>query len=296
MAEPAGTLVLNGATYDVVPHVAPPPAKIILGVNCHIGWAGPYANIAQTINALKYLGVKVIRDSCSDAATIALWKQVASAIGAKFCDYMPEGSPALCQSSLALVPLIAGAGLLAFVEGCNEPDDAYAASQGMTLDWAKTFQQQVWKAGQAAKLPVINLSVGAGWASPDWTGNYPNIGDQSAFCTYANAHTYPQHADPPGSDIARFTGLAKLGATQRPVIHTEFGYPLADVAGGDAVTQAVQGQYVTEAVAAAKANGNAGLFVYGLYDDQAGQWGIFNNDGSPRPAAMALRDAISAAG
>jgi hypothetical protein len=293
IVRPGDTIsIVGAATVPPIPPT-PTPSGFVLGVNAHLGWSdGGYSNIPQTIKALQYLGVKFIRDSCSDAAIIPVWQQVASATGAKFIDYLPSGSPALCQQALALVPQLAAAKIISHISGCNEPDGSYATSQGMTLDWAKSFQPHVWTAGQAARVLVNNLSVGANWFPPLYQGNYPNIGDQSAYCNFGNAHTYPQNGDPPESDIARFTDLAKMGAPQRSVIHTEFGYPIGT--GGASITPELAGEYVTRAVAASKKAGNAGLIYYGLYDDRSGPWGLFNNDGSPRPGATAFRNAVLA--
>ena len=154
-----------------------------LGVNTHIDFAAyGYQNLSVVESAINYLGLKNLRDSPETAADVGsngTWQQVATATGAKFDAYIPEGSPANMQASLNLMPQVASHGILNAIEGGNEEDDAYAASLGNTLQIAADFQKNyVWPLGQKLGLPVINMSFGAGWtASNGWIGDYASVGD-----------------------------------------------------------------------------------------------------------------------
>lgn len=256
-----------------------------LGVNTHLGWAGAYSNTSVVEQNLEYLGVSIDRDSLSSASEIAQWQQVAQAAGVKFDDYMPEGSPSLDQASLALVPQLAQDGLLAYVEGGNEEDDSYAQSQGNSLAWTAQFQQQVYAMGQEYGLPVINMSFGSGWtAANNWEGDYPNVGNLSAYTNYANAHTYPNVGQTPNNTIESLNSDAELAASSRPVITTEIGWQTSQF------SETQIAQYAVDATFDGIADGDAGIWFYGLYDDSSGNWGLFNSNGTARPAATALHD------
>lgn len=196
-----------------------------LGVNTHIGDAGAYSDTSMVEQNLEYLGVTIVRDSVDSASEAAVWQQVAQATGVKFDDYMPEGAPAWDQSALALVPQMAQEGILHSIEGGNEEDDFYAQANGNTLAWTAQSQQQVYAMGQQEGLPVINMSFGSGWtAANNWEGDYPNVGNLSAYTNYANAHTYPNVGQTPGSAIQQLNTDALLAASTRPVITTEIGW------------------------------------------------------------------------
>jgi hypothetical protein len=256
-----------------------------LGVNTHIGIGGSYSNLSEIAQNINYLGIHTVRDSIADASVIPQWQQVAQAAGIKFDDYMPEGAPSWDQGALSLVPQLVADGLLSFVEGGNEEDDSYAAANGNTLAWTAQFQQQVWAMGQQYHLPVINMSFGSGWtAANNWQGDYPNVGDLSAYTNYANAHTYPNVGQTPDSTIQSLNSDAKLAASQRPVITTEYGWETSQYG----LTQIAQ--FVVDASFDGIKDGDAGMWYYGLYDDSSGNWGLFNSDGSARPAATALHN------
>jgi hypothetical protein len=256
-----------------------------LGINTHIGIAGAYSKISKVGQNIKYLGVPTVRDSIADARVIPEWQQVAQAAGIKFDDYMPEGAPAWGQTALSLVPQLAADGLLSFVEGGNEEDDPYAISNGNSLAWAAQFQQQIYAVGQQYHLPVINMSFGSGWtAANNWHGDYDKVGDLSAYTDYANAHTYPNPGQTPDSAIRQLNDDALLAANRRPVITSEFGWQTSQYR----LTQIAQ--FVVDAIFDGIKDGDTGMWYYGLYDDSSGAWGLFNSDGSPRPAATALHN------
>jgi serralysin len=257
-----------------------------LGVNTHIDFNNyGYQNLATVESALEYLGVKNVRDSAESSTDLTSWQQVAQAAGVKFDDYIPEGSPATMQSALALVPQLAQEGILNMIEGGNEEDDSYAAAQGNTLAITQQFQQQVWTTGRSLGLPVINMSFGAGWtAANNWHGDYDKVGDMSTYATYANAHTYPNPGQSPDSAIQQLNADAELAASSRPVITTEIGWDNATF------SQASVAQYVVQATLDAIKDGDVKMYFYSLFDDGSGQFGLMNQNGTAKPAGVALHD------
>ncbi len=260
-----------------------------LGVNTHIDFdAYGYQNLATVESSLEYLGVKNIRDSAESSTDLISWQQVARATGVKFDDYMPEGSPASLQAALNLVPQLAQEGILNFIEGGNEEDDSYAASQGNTLAITAQFQQQVYAMGRQLGLPVINMSFGSGWtAANNWQGDYGAVGDLSAYANYGNAHTYPNPGQTPDAAMQMINALAPLAAAGRPVITTEIGWDNATL------SQASVAQYVVDAALDGIKDGDAKLYYYALFDDGSGQFGLMNQDGTPKTAGTALHDLIT---
>ena len=99
-----------------------------LGINTHIDFANyGYQNLATVESSINYLGVKNIRDSAETATDAQTWLQVSQATGAKFDDYIAETSPAGMSVGLSYVKQLAAEGILNFIEGGNEEDDAYPA-------------------------------------------------------------------------------------------------------------------------------------------------------------------------
>src|SRR4051794_23854839 len=119
-----------------------------LGVNTHIDFnAYGYENLGNVEAAINYLGLKNIRDSASNSSDASTWQHVAQATGAKFDAFIGETSPSGMQTELGLIPQLAQEGILNFIEGGNEEDDAYPASLGNNLQITAQFQQQVYALG-----------------------------------------------------------------------------------------------------------------------------------------------------
>src|ERR1700733_9982183 len=121
-----------------------------LGINTHLDFdADGYQNLATVESDIEYLGVSIIRDSAETATDAQTWLQVAQATGAKFDDYIAETSPSGMSTDLSYVKQLASEGILNFVEGGNEEDDAYPQSLCNTLQITAQFQQQVYATGHA---------------------------------------------------------------------------------------------------------------------------------------------------
>jgi hypothetical protein len=260
-----------------------------IGVNTHIDFnKNGYQNLNTTAAAINYLGVKNLRDSADNPNTVGsngTWQQIANMTGAKFDDYMTEGSPAADLNDLGYAKQLAAQGILNFIEGGNENDNAYALSQGNSIAWTASFQQQVYATGYAAGLPVINMSFGSGWtAANNWHGDYDKVGDLSPYADYANAHTYPNAGQTPDSSIKRLNADALLAASSRPVITTEIGWD------NNTFSQAQAARFTLDAVFDGIKNGDAKTYFYSLFDDGSGKFGLMNQDGTAKPAGTALHN------
>jgi len=258
-----------------------------LGINTHISFQKyGYENLDTVAKSLTYLGIANVRDSLMRQEVIPMWQQVASTANVKFDDFMPEGSPQDMQNALDLVPRLAAAGLLNYVEGGNEEDDAYPKSLGNTIAHTAEFQQQVYSVAHALGLPVINMSFGSGWtAANKWRGNYDKVGDLSNYADFANAHTYPAKATgQPHKTILMLNANANLAAISKPVIMTELGWKISDP--GDTSVA----KHLLYGLLDGALEGNVKTYIYALYDDQSGRFGVMNTDGTPRPAGAAIHN------
>jgi hypothetical protein len=277
------------AVVTVVMAISASAVANSIGVNTHIDFKKyGYQNLGTTAAAINYLGIKNLRDcpgNASDLGAGGSWQKIADATGAKFDAYMTEGSPANDLANLRFATLLAKQGILNFIEGGNENDDAYALAQGNSIAWTANFQQQVFAAGRALGLPVINMSFGSGWsAANNWQGDYDKVGDLSAFADYANAHTYPLARQQTDKAMQRLNADARLAARSRPVITTEIGWDDSKIG------RAEIARFALYAVLDGIKNGNPKTYFYALFDDGSGKFGLMNQDGSPKPAGAALHN------
>ena len=128
-------------------------------------------------------------------------------------------------TDLGYVNQLAGLGILNFLEGGNEEDDAWPAGLGNTLAITAQFQQQVYATGPRARPARHQHELRRRLdRRNNWQGDYDKVGDLSAYTDYANAHTYPDLGQGTDWTIQRLNGLAKLAAASRPVITTEIGW------------------------------------------------------------------------
>ncbi len=258
-----------------------------LGVNTHVDFGGSYANLDTVAAAIRYLGFHNLRDSPQNPADLGRWPALAAATGARFAAYIPEASPASMAEALAAMPALHAKGVLNFIEGGNEEDDTYAAHLGTTLAFTARFQEKVHAMGQRLRLPVINMSFGAGWtAANDWHGDYDKVGDLSASAEYGNAHTYPNPPDgAPAGAIRQLNADARLAAASLPVITTEIGW---DEDHG--FKQADIARWALDATLDGARDGTLKTYFYALYDDGSGKFGLMRPDASPKPAGTALHN------
>ncbi len=258
-----------------------------IGINTHIDFAyagSPYLNLDVTIKAIQFTGVKHLRDCAAKADTIDKWIKVRNATGVKYCAFLPSESPANIERAFTYLPKLYRNGLIEFFEGPNEPDKPYCIEQGNSIAWAANFQQHSvapFVKSMYPPKPLVNMSVGAGWHAPDWQGNYPNIPNMLGYASYANAHTYPNVGQDVVATMHRINDLASLSLPGEPVFTTELGWDLAQGHTADKIAEDI--------VRAAKSGLSPIIYIYALFDDQSGRFGLFENDGTPRAGAKAIR-------
>ncbi|MBP7252157.1 MAG: hypothetical protein KBA75_01580 [Alphaproteobacteria bacterium] len=253
------------------------------GVNTHLNNCcnGKYENTARVISEIQYIGATHLRDGpIPMGGLIDRYKAIASATGVKFHAVIESGSPKRQRDCLAVIDnfLKSAPGLISLIEGGNEEDTTFPKSQGATLSDTATLQYQVNNIGQAAKVKVAQLSVGAGWAPPLWEGNYKKFGKPPA--DYGNAHVYSNKGEVPSTSLKRIGELAAWSVNGKAVDVSEYGiFSYAQA------TPALTSAYMHIAPFSSYLYGHAYLSVYALHDDSTGVIGFYNAQGVPRAHA-----------
>lgn len=253
------------------------------GVNTHLNNCcnGQYENTARVISEVKYIGATHLRDGpIPMGGLLERYKTIASATGVRFHAVIEMGSPKRQRDCLAVIDswLKTTPGLISVIEGGNEQDTPYPKSQGATLNDTATLQYQVYNIGQAAKVKVAQLSVGAGWMPPLWEGNYKNFGKPPA--DYGNAHVYPGKGQTPTFALKYVGNLAAWSVNGKPVDVSEFG-----IFAGQQTSAALTSAYIHTAPFSSYLLGHAYFSVYALHDDSTNVVGFYDARGLPRAHA-----------
>ena len=173
-----------------------------LGINTHIDFATyGYQNLANVESDIKYLGVKNIRDSAQTADR---------------CDDMAAGRAGnrrevrrLHRRNLAVRHVSRSRIRCTTRQGRHPRIDRGRQRGRRRLSCVSRqypaitaqFQQQVYALGKSLGLPVFNMSFGAGWtAANGWQGDYGEVGNLSAYTTYAQRAYLPGSRTAAGSD------------------------------------------------------------------------------------------------
>jgi hypothetical protein len=260
-----------------------------MGVNTHIGNAGiapQWSQTAQTIAALRYLGIDRLRDMAGGGQ--ADYEAVATAIEALFAFAISETAPQNYQGDLdQYLAMVIDAFAL---EGPNEPDAAYSVSLGGSPAHAASFMPTLYAAAQKHGLIGIANSFGIIWPDP---GSYGTTGDLSSSADWGNAHTYyDPHQCSPNGDGLYGTGMidwvqrnARMTTPGKPVAHTEFGWR------HDRNSEAAIAAYTLTFFLSVHAMwGCPFAAIYSLFDDSSGAWGLFDGSGKPRQVATAIHN------
>ena len=263
-----------------------------IGINTHLDFSvTAYSNVSVVEAALSYLGVKQVRDAMQFTNSPTLFAQVAAATGIRYDLFLPPGTEADLTGDLNDIKQLPAADILS-VEGRNEPDLYGPGFQQGITDQITLFQ---FARQNLPGLPVIQESFAG---LPD----YINAGDQSAYADYGNAHTYFGTGNNPGLGdwIGTLNGYALQATPGKPVIITESGYyTTGSTVDPHTVDLMVQAKYTLDLVLDAYQDGDVKTYLYELLDQRSGDgnsednFGLFNSNGTPKPAATAVRNLLT---
>lgn len=266
-----------------------------IGVNTHIHYTdGGYADVPKTIDALRYLGVRNLRDSVPDPS-------LPGGGGYNFDKFADQGfkfdfvvSPSLPLSkTLSLLETFARAHphAIAAVEGPNEVNNWPVSYKGETgskaaVDYQADLYAAIKDNPLLSALPVYNLT------------SWPElIGKSDVY----NAHSYPPKGEQPEDHVKNVVRqLHKLDHLKSAVI-TEVGYytlPGKGTWGG--VDDATQAKLSLNLILDSIGMGISRVYLYQLLDaypdpsnnEMEKHFGLFDIDYRPKPAASAIHNLL----
>lgn len=286
-----------------------------VGVNVHVMYLNTaYNDHARTVGALRWLGVRHVRDQVRRPvpSSTAWWRAeqrqrfaVLQRAGMRLT--LIAGGPA--DDSLGSLAdrlgVIRGLRGVVAVEGPNEWDLTGGD------DWVQnlpTMQQALYDAAKrdpvlrARRVRVVGPSLGR-------EGNYAVLGDLSGAMDFGNVHAYtggrqPEEQELPGAFVLADGGLDVVRQTtgRRPLLVTETGYhdAFAQFGRQPPTAEGAAASYTLRTLLQHAALGVRRTFVYELVDQRAdpaglnqeANFGLFDHQFAPKPAATAVRNLL----
>ncbi|MBV9511015.1 MAG: hypothetical protein JO303_12120, partial [Caulobacteraceae bacterium] len=266
-----------------------------IGVNTHVGYVNSqYGDVSAVLDALRFVGVKYVRDGADTPDDMARYETMA-AKGVSFCLFLPAKRS--MADALAAISALEAArpGAVHALEGPNEikPEFAYAGLVG----------------NAAGQQFMVDLRARA--AADDRLRRTPLVAFTSyqavaCECDFANHHPYPKAGAQPGTLLKtlhkRYVGPNGV-MPGKAMVFTEFGYhtlvgPPDRPGAWQGVDPERQAVLIVNALFDNAAQGVTRTYIYQLLDgaaenggspNQEKHFGLFAYDGSPKPAAKALR-------
>ena len=271
-----------------------------LGVNTHTIYTdSQYANVGQTVSAMSYLGLRLIRDVAPNPKNAGQGSYATLVQAGLRMDLFTGGdAPGGTQPPATVVSAMAALaqtypGSVHSVEGPNEVNNGPVSYAGLTgLSGAQAFQAALYSQVRAtpslASIPVYNFT------------DYP---DAAGKADYANFHSYPV-----GLQSCTGGGLTSNMKSQMAVmpgkaaVNTELGASTRPQPGS--FDQTSHARFL---VACALDNAAAGVketYFYQLFDaynDPSGSnsqdhFGLFDSSYKPKVAATAIRNLVKIVG
>lgn len=296
--------------------MAPPPTLLrsadfidTIGVNTQIPYTdGQYANIANVIIAMNYVGIKHMRTGVSTgdagSAPISSYTQLANA-GMKFCVLSFAGGTLTNQSiatelgNVAMVIAGSPANSVIAIEGPNEINNFNTTFNGITgINGAVALQANLYSMVHSnSTFKNVNVVYFTGYLAGSIPAG-PNPANTAGLCDYDNQHPYPNNLQQPLAYVNRTQALNNLFPPTGPAMYCETGYRSNVQAGG--VSTDVQAKFLLNLYMDTANELIARTYVYMLLDSYApgspqgdSGFGLFDYLNKPKPSANALSNVIS---
>jgi hypothetical protein len=262
-----------------------------IGVNIHVEYTdGRYANWREVAKALKYLGIREVRDSTLDPRNQGQKSyELLAAEGIRF-DFI-AGRWTLPNVIASLADLQSRyPGVVSAIEGVNEINNnlkwSYSGKTGREA--ARLYQSDLYNAAKAnvflRDAPIYNFT------------DYPT---RSGLADFGNIHVYAKGGATPDAALKNGLNEQLKAMPDKPVVCTEFGYFTADPeVGWGGVSEEKQAAYLLRGLLLNAVNRVKRTYIYELLDaypdkatvDQEKHFGLFKLDYQPKLSATALRN------
>jgi len=271
-----------------------------IGVNIHLGYSDTvYHKYDEILKPrLVELGVRHVRDGLRANRKDVLKKLTDLAESGIHFDLLltAEEAVAICKEVPKSVEI---------VEGENEPDGKKHAGPKDWIPLARAQNTALYKAIKAdpttAQLPVLV----SGMAN---TRNSPGeLGDMQAQIDFGNMHSYPGGLNPLsggwGIPLTKAIEEERKVCGTKPIVATETGYHnFLNAKGHPGVPEDVAAKYVPRLLLHYFNLGFKRVYLYEFLDlkpdremtDMEKHFGLVRNDGTPKPAFVALKNLIAA--
>jgi hypothetical protein len=281
-----------------------------IGVNTHVNYTdtayGQYETLLKP--SLTYLGVRHIRDGIDDDGPNSL-------VLKRYRDLHSNGiqlTAAVPYETKSMPDLIAMIktqhDVLEAVEGPNETDIFEQFSyKGQkfpegTIAFMKDFYPAIKADPQLRDLPVLQTTLAFPGYRLTKGVRADLLGDLSKYADYGNSHNYFAFGEIPSNTIKNHhLPLNSRITPGKPMMSSEGGYQMGDADGykgnwedGQSApfSEDIHGRYLLRYTLEQYRLGYTRSFIYELLDIDKPKWGLFRNDGTPRPAATGIRNMI----
>jgi trimeric autotransporter adhesin len=273
-----------------------------IGVDTHLAYnSSPYANTNQVVADLNYLGIHAIRDQLYTTTLATTNINALATLGYKFDFEVTVESDSTVNVAKFMQNLDSFQtkypGSITAIEGPNEVNTWMVSYNGvLSIASAAEIQKQIYTAAKADPLlkniPVYNVTIGSTDSS-----QFAQLGNLSNYTDYANSHAYVMSTTNISAGLDYLLAFAAIPAPGKPMVITEAGYTTLPSYWYDGVSEIVQAKYTLTTLLDAYQKGVAKTYLYELIDDSAipstsleAHFGLFNADGSPKLAAMAIHN------
>lgn len=286
--------ILTALSVALMVTAAPPPviraADVAdsVGVNVHVEYTdGGYRDLAQVVNALRFIGVDKVRDAAPNPHNQGQAGYLALArAGVRFNLFVNGEEIAPALKRIAELVRAAPGSVLA-VEGPNEVNNLGGIKHRGITDphlAAVTYQNELFEQVRATRaldgIPVATFT------------DYPVYAGRSDL---GNFHSYPKRGRAPGPQLRSDADAAEKSTPNRPLIATEFGFPT--YAGEDGVSDLAQSRLLLTSLLDLTVLGSRSNYIYQLLDayadvegkDAGRHYGVFDVAYRPKASARMLR-------
>ncbi len=311
----AAGMATGGGTAAAAPAGPADACTDSVGVNVHVMYLDTaYENHGRTVGALRWLGVRHVRDQVRRPvpSSTAWWRaeqrrRLVALHRAGMRMTLIAGGPT--DDSLGSLSdrlgIIRGLRGVVAVEGPNEWDLNGGANWVANLT---AMQQALYAATKRdpvlsrRRVRVLGPSLGR-------EGNYEALGDLSRAMDIGNIHAYtgarmPEEQELPGAFVLADGGLDLVRTTtgRRPLWVTETGYhdAFAQFGRQPPTAQSAAATYTARTLLQHAALGLQRTFIYELLDqhpdpaglNQEANFGLFDHQFAPKPSAHAVRNLL----